>query len=794
MQQIFFGALIGTAAAASVAASAGSPSVKGPTNGGVISTSELDGYLNSGATYANTSTAKDTSHQQSVNSDIDLRPSGEVFMLWREREDELAPPRSKCSCCGASNRTKWGCSCTGGKSHQCLKMVEPEDPQAVDIRSQDVAMRWRRLATKLAKTDPEGPWEFLPNEKDTMLDDSELPEDLQKFYQVKERIDEGIYQNVATDMIELPKTKRVDLMEVCCPETRLVLSPPCTADCPIQNLNQKTEDQRKKLMNKIRQARRIQRNCLLLYEEAKKILDCHIDLEQPWNSRSWKHSPSLKKMRSEMHETIIHGCACGLRDVRSGLLMKKGWRVCPTDSEFGGKLGRHCSNRPGPADNRHHRAIEDGPVVAQTAYNPPALCKAWAKHILKKNDSVQFGMEIFTSLEQIPEEDDTEMPDAEDDPEDIEMEDAATTLKGLGLDSDLSRKETLEIEQRLSRLRRNLGHPSNRTLYKILKASGAPTQVLKLALEFKCHGCHVGKLPQAVRVASGVEIPGVLEVLASDGLEWLSPDQSSHFMTLDLDEGSGLTSVKYHGKKGDRSSNRTAKEVISTWESWCTHYRRPSLLRLDAEGCHCSQAVAEWTSDNGIEMWIAPGEAHWLMGKVERRIQLFKRLMTKMAHHDPECSVDELVSWAVSAINSMDKVGNHSPFAHALGASGMPASNNPFAIIDDDSGETQEQRRLLARKSYLECEYAERRRHAENARNRVYQLWNPGDLVYFWRDGKGRENRPGKKGGWYGPARVLVQEKRHVDGRTRVTSVVWISHGNTLIRCAPRTTPSRIGS
>eukprot|EP00959_Pyramimonas_sp_CCMP1952_P000288 5706-Pyramimonas_sp.AAC.1 len=61
-------------------------------------------------------------------------------------------------------------------------------------------------------------------------------------------------------------------------------------------------------------------------------------------------------------------------------------------------------------------------------------------------------MEIFTSLEQIPAEDDTEMPDTEDDPEDIEMEDAATTLKGSGLDSDLSRKEALEIDQRLSRL------------------------------------------------------------------------------------------------------------------------------------------------------------------------------------------------------------------------------------------------------------------------------------------------------------------------------------------------------
>ncbi|CAK0904649.1 unnamed protein product, partial [Prorocentrum cordatum] len=577
--------------------------------------------------------------------------------------------------------------------------------------------------------------------------------DLIAFYQAQIKVMDQIYFEIGEDTVNLTKTKRADLMEVCCPNEsllgkaveaqhgrvmrcglfngydmgtatgvrramhllrlarprRLALSPPCTADCPIQNLNQKTENQRKQLSNKIRQARRIQRGCLALYEEAKNIVDCHIELEQPWNSRSWSRSPSIKKMRSEMHETIIHGCAYGLRDERSGLLVKKGWRVCSTDPDFGAKAGRLCCNRPGRGDNHLHRVIEDGPLVAQTAFYPPAMCRAWAKHILKKNVTSQYGKEIYAGLEQIPEEDDVEMSGELEElnpEEDVEMETAEASLKGLGVKTELSKKEISEIEQRLARLHRNLGHPSNQTLYKILKASG-------------------------------VEIPSVLEVLATDGLEWLSPHQTSHIMTLSLDEGSGLTSVAYHGQKGERSGNRSAIE------------------------------------------------AHWLMGKVERRIQLFKRLMTKMATHDPDCSTQELVTWAVSAINSMDKVGNHSPFEHVLGVTGMAPSNNPFAIIDGDTGETQEQRRLLAHPSYLECEYAERRRHAEQARNRIYQTWEAGDLVHFWRDGKGRENRPGKKGGWHGFARVLVQEKRHIDGRTRVTSVVWIAHGNTLIRCAP---------
>ncbi|CAK0829661.1 unnamed protein product [Prorocentrum cordatum] len=580
-------------------------------------------------------------------------------------------------------------------SHQCLKQqpTEPTSEALGDIRSQAVAMRWRWLAAKVAKRDPEGPWEFLPKPDDTMLDDSDT--DLQMFYQAQEKVMEKIYAEIGEDTTILSKTSRADLMEICCPKD--------------SSLGQAIGAQGGRVVR-----------CGLFngYDmgtatEASGLSHgARAPLEQPELVQVTLH----QEMRSEMDETIVHGCAYRLRDERTGLLIKKAWRVCSTDPEFGMKVGRVCSTRPGRGDNHLHRIIEDGRLVAQVAYYPPAMCKSWAKHIMKENASVNYGKEIFAGLEHIPEEDDVDMPDDEEElpkDEDIEMETVETPIKGMGIKTELAKKETSEIEQRLSRLHRNLGHPSNKTLYNILKASG-------------------------------VEVPGVLEVLAADGLEWLSHQQTPHFMALNIDEGSGLTSVTYHGQKGERSSNRTATEVISTWESWCSHYRRPSLIRMDPEGCHCSQAVAKWASDHGIEIWIAP---------------------------------EKLTGW-------------HSPFERVLGATGTPASNNPFAIIDGDTGETQEQRRLLARKSYLECEYAERRRHAEQARNRVYQTREAGDLVHFWREGKGRENKPGKKGGWHGPARVLIQEKRHIDGRIRTTSVVWIAHGNTLLRCAPELRPA----
>jgi hypothetical protein len=43
-----------------------------------------------------------------------------------------------CSCCGALKKTKTGCSCTGGKSHECLKTNIDQEPEVVDNSSFNV--------------------------------------------------------------------------------------------------------------------------------------------------------------------------------------------------------------------------------------------------------------------------------------------------------------------------------------------------------------------------------------------------------------------------------------------------------------------------------------------------------------------------------------------------------------------------------------------------------------------------------------------------------------------------------
>jgi hypothetical protein len=145
---------------------------------------------------------------------------------------------------------------------------------------------------------------------------------------------------------------------------------------------------------------------------------------------------------------------------------------------------------------------------------------------------------------------------------------------------------------------------------------------------------------------------------------------------------------------------------------------------------------------------------------------------------DPECELQEAISECVNACNQLQKMAKHSPYEHIFGRS----SNETEDLVP--SGQQLAERRLLARKCFLDAEYEDKARRAEAMRARVWKTWRAGEMVYFWRKGKGREQRPGKKGGWYGPALVLHQEQKLREGQLRHSNCVWVTHGDQLIRCA----------
>ena len=80
---------------------------------------------------------------------------------------------------------------------------------------------------------------------------------------------------------------------------------------------------------------------------------------------------------------------------------------------------------------------------------------------------------------------------------------------------------------------------------------------------------------------------------------------------------------------------------------------------------------------------------------------------------------------------------------------------------------------------------AARLRRAARARSRKYVAWQPGELCFYWREGRSTVELPGRRGAWCGPATILMQERRRVGNVESMTGVVWLFHGKAQLRATP---------
>ena len=83
----------------------------------------------------------------------------------------------------------------------------------------------------------------------------------------------------------------------------------------------------------------------------------------------------------------------------------------------------------------------------------------------------------------------------------------------------------------------------------------------------------------------------------------------------------------------------------------------------------------------------------------------------------------------------------------------------------------------------IRCDSERKIARAANLKSRKQTDYHPGMLVYYFR--KGRSQRAKARGQWHGPGRVLFVEKTGREERGNQGSIVWVSHGVVLLRCAP---------
>ena len=660
-------------------------------------------------------------------------------------------------------------------------------------------------------------------------------------------------QNVTTeqDLLFLNRTGRLDLLELCCAEdstlgaafvarggkiarcglyngydlstntglerakhllyqhrpVRVHASPPCTYDTTIQNANMNTETQVKQLLKGRRWAKRVIKNVLLLLEIAKS-LGSKVSFEHPLTALSWRRIPELFKFQKDHFEAAVYGCAWGLRDPITGVLIKKGWRFVTNDIHLKNAIARSCSG-----DHRH--APVQGRNSDFSARYPPQLCKKIAEITMRPpragtaaavlaeqranmeftgdlpGERVLFSRAVDEAVELLEEFVFVSHP----------VPVLALNEKGrsdIGSD-EISAEELRDVDRALRHLHANLGHPGNRALASVLKHGAATDWVIKRALELKCDACERFKRRAPTPVAS-TSVAEPMDVLNIDGIDWVHPmDRRRLRATLMVDEGSSKAVGKVHVvvNSKEQTGNTTVDEAWNTLlHCWFPYFGKPLLVRSDPEGAYRSPELHARAARISMLWENAPSQAHWCSGKIERIVALIKNTMSKLAVDDPTLTPEELLSLSCTAHNELHREAGWSPDQILLGRDRRPLDSDlvDTSILQDQAEATQGvdptslvQRRMKAKTSYLRVQAARRERVARLSARRAQTQWTRGELVVYWRE-PGTQHKDIlkiSKGGFVGPAVVLGQDQKFVDGQNQPRNRVWLLHGQQIITVAP---------
>ena len=361
-------------------------------------------------------------------------------------------------------------------------------------------------------------------------------------------------------------------------------------------------------------------------------------------------------------------------------------------------------------------------------------------------------------------------------------------------------RERERLKRQLYLLHAATGHCSTQHLVAALKRRNASAEVIRLAEEFKCSICEERKRVMPRHVASLEPLPPKFHTVVTDVGHWYHPGLKEHCQFLvAIDEGSRFRIAKIVSK-GPKQQPSGATCVQFLRENWCQIFGNPRTLRLDPAGNFRSQAIQDYCDKYGVFLDMVPGEAHWKIGVCEQAVQGLKTVMDKLYSAEETISAEEALATAVRVFNQRDLVRGFAPAEHVLGQTPdetgridvMSPAVPPELLCENPNTEFEQavRRRAQAEAAHAEWNAQQRLKRAANSRTRPVFDYQPGELVFYWRQQDSSRHRQGpnsKKGQFMGPARaarVLAMEtKREPNGNLKPGSTVWCVRGRQLIKC-----------
>ena len=537
------------------------------------------------------------------------------------------------------------------------------------------------------------------------------------------------------------------------PPELLIVCPPCTDEGGWFHLNSTYMDKLEYLRRRAR-SRSFIKFAMELYQQQVNLGGRAL-FEHPTGSRAWSY-PEVQKLCRKYHLVKCHMCQYGLQLPDSKNFIRKSTRLLVSHEDMK-VLGKQC---PGPSDPNHqvHDSIAGShPKVGQVSSFAGQYTKDFVWSVLNTLPS-------FRQHEVLLIEDDSV-------PEDLWHEVCAV--------SHTSREELLPIIQKLHK---NLGHPSNSDLVRVLKHGQASEEALQIARELDCAFCKSHAKPKTPFPS---QVNRVLEFNRQIGLDvkhlkgW-KPNQKVKALNI-VDHASGFQRMIPFF---ETDTSKLLRDLLE--QHWIAWAGIPEELILDPAQTNLGEPMLGPAEAQGTIVRPIAAEAHWQLGKVENHGGWFERILSKIIdEHNPK-DKDEWLECVTHAHvkNTMIQMYGFTPHQFVFGRNPMVPSDllsEPVHVIPATASLTSEAAarsqaiRASARRAVLELQDDKALRVALAARPRVSQSFKPGDLVAYWRNQKWQQGVLHQEGRWYGTAIVIGYVGRNL----------VLAHRKNILRCAP---------
>eukprot|EP00435_Cladocopium_sp_Y103_P064168 s612_g25.t2 len=492
-------------------------------------------------------------------------------------------------------------------------------------------------------------------------------------------------------------------------------------------------------------------------------------IEHPWTSDMWKH-PSIAKLLDQglLRKCKAHMCAYGLVDPDTSQPIKKmtGLAVSHQDME---SLALTC---PG---HESHKVIEgkchDGENLStKTARYTDGFVQTWYSCVRPEMQLCH-----FTCLQE---------PNVQTD---LSVAECCAAVSDVAMPADESPAEdhVAKVKSSLKRLHANLGHPSTRSLKRILKNAGASEQAMKLAdqIEASCDICQQRVRPTPALPAAPNHFQDFNARIGWDVKSLPGWRQNQRVKCLNIVDFASSYQVMIPFFEKERAE--LLKELyLKGWQHWAGV---PVEVLVDPARTNTAESVFAQLETDGARVITTAAEAHNQLGKVEKHGHLFETVLTKMLDQVQPQNQEEYEQCVIQTMNAKNELLNNkgmSPCQLVFGRNPrVPADllqENPCPVagttpLHDASAARAHEIRTQARIALVQSQDDISLRTALAARPRAERDFLAGDYVAYWRSQKYEKGVRMVGGRWYGTAIVMGKLGRNF----------LICHRKNLFKVAP---------